>query len=360
MNIWSWVRQLEADLLEAGEERVAQLLCDLPHWVNELEHGQVDAALPELLACARQTDNTWLEVFVRHWQLQSRVLQRLEARRWMSEAVDLLERAHREDAAGCPQSQCAVQDLAWCYGLVDGPGYAPERISVSDEALARVDAGWSCYVCIMNQKAWALLDLDRGDEALAVMREHMQAVRRHGDGDPRYGETICFLVEALLATGRLDEALGQLGGPLSGGLFYVTEGASLRASVLAELGRVEEALEALPPFAEVAGEARHWRLWWAAAFRLLEKGGLANDDALGADLAGCAARLAELGVLRLAFDLEARGAVLARARGSREAARAHLARARDLLPSLASAASARERLRELEEQLETPARAPAR
>ncbi len=51
----------------------------------------MDATYPEALALAREARNPWLEVFVRHWNLQSRVLHRHEVADWMSEAVSLLQ-----------------------------------------------------------------------------------------------------------------------------------------------------------------------------------------------------------------------------------------------------------------------------
>jgi hypothetical protein len=57
----------------------------------------------------------------------------------LGEAVALFERAHREDTLECPQSICVTQDLAACYGNIDGPGWVPERIEVCDETLGRID-----------------------------------------------------------------------------------------------------------------------------------------------------------------------------------------------------------------------------
>ncbi|REM95695.1 hypothetical protein DSI35_28675, partial [Mycobacterium tuberculosis] len=70
----------------------------------------------------------------------------------------------------CPQSICVTQDLAACYGNIDGPGWVPERIEVCDETLGRIDPSWACFQCLSCEKADALLDDGRGQDALDYLQ----------------------------------------------------------------------------------------------------------------------------------------------------------------------------------------------
>src|SRR5690348_12628524 len=136
MDIWEWVERARQEAEDAGNLRLATLIERIPYYVTDDEHAQLDAVFPEALALAREAKNPWLEVFFRHWNLQSRILHRVQVSEWIGEAVHLLEFAHREETKGCPQSVCATQDLANCYGHMDGPGYVPERLAVAAETLA--------------------------------------------------------------------------------------------------------------------------------------------------------------------------------------------------------------------------------
>lgn len=69
-----------------------------------------------------------------------------------------------------------TQDLASCYANVDGPGWVEERIEVCDETLARIDPTWACFHCLSNEKAEALLDDGRGEDALAFLAEQEKKI----------------------------------------------------------------------------------------------------------------------------------------------------------------------------------------
>ena len=126
--IWDWVGEAKRALVESGRERLAHLMGEMPRYTCDEKHAQLDAIYPEALALARASKNPWIEVFVRHWNLQSRILRRHQVGDWMGEAVSLIEFANRPETRDCPQSICTTQDLVNCYGNIDGPGYAEERV----------------------------------------------------------------------------------------------------------------------------------------------------------------------------------------------------------------------------------------
>src|SRR5690606_23689187 len=142
MDIWQWVHDIDPELRRGGHARLAELIKRLPSATVDEQHERVDALAPEALSLARAAGLPWVEEFVLHWHLQSRVLHRSHGDMALGEAVALVEYAHSEPARGCPQAVCTVQDLAACYSQVDGPGYGPERAAVARETLARIDPTW--------------------------------------------------------------------------------------------------------------------------------------------------------------------------------------------------------------------------
>ncbi|OZG73104.1 hypothetical protein BTA51_11445 [Hahella sp. CCB-MM4] len=166
MNIWQWVYDLEDELHESGNSRLATLVEQVPHYAANNDFEKLKLVYPEALALARQYNYPWLEIFFRHWYLQNQVIIRKNTKGLLSEAVDLLEFSHRQDNKDCPQRICTVQDLAVCYQNTDGPGYAEERIEVSLETLSQIDSSWPCYTCIYSEYIDALIDKGDLDQAL--------------------------------------------------------------------------------------------------------------------------------------------------------------------------------------------------
>jgi hypothetical protein len=112
MNIWAWVEATQEELRKNGRARLADLMDLVPHYMSDNLHEQLDSVMPEALALAREAKNPWVEVFLRHWNMQSRILQRYQVRDFLSECVNLIDFANREDTKECPQSVCTTQDLA--------------------------------------------------------------------------------------------------------------------------------------------------------------------------------------------------------------------------------------------------------
>ena len=102
MDIWRWLTEAQRGLMRRGHVRLARALDELPSLVVDEEHDAVDALVAEALPLARAADNPWLEVFVRHWALQSRVLHRYEAREHIA--------ALREEVAQTVSSDAEIDD----------------------------------------------------------------------------------------------------------------------------------------------------------------------------------------------------------------------------------------------------------
>ena len=187
MDIWRWVEATKRSLRKSGHTRLATLVEDLPNLVCNDQHGRVEAVVPEAVALAKAAREPWVEVFVRHWALQSRVLHRWEAQGHLPEAVALLEFANRDETRQCPQSVCVTQDLAACYACTDGPRYVKERLAVASETLSRIDPSWPCFQCITDEYASALQDDERHEEALAFLQAQTdRAVQAGADDVPRF------------------------------------------------------------------------------------------------------------------------------------------------------------------------------
>ncbi|MEV7772775.1 hypothetical protein [Kitasatospora sp. NPDC086791] len=325
-DIWSWVRDTHQQLAEAGHHRLADAIVELPEHATEGRNDQLDALYPEALAAARSLGLPWVEVYLRHWRMQNLLNKRQQGEAVMPEAIDLLDFAHREETAGCPQSVCVVQDFAICHARVDGPGYVAERLDVVGETLARIEPGRACYDCLSREYSDALEDDGRAAEALdhldtaanrmlaagqrISLRFHQaRAGTLHLLG--RYEEVLELLDTAERAEQaqghRLDERDQRWG-------------AMLRARALAALGRTEEALALLPDRAEAELHADLRPAWTQTVELLVAAGAWENDAELGAVLAGWAGYLDTAGAHRPCVDLLLAAGRLALARGARTVA----------------------------------------
>lgn len=241
MEMFKWVDDAVSVLMENGEHRLARIMDDLPSVVLDGASDEVERLADEGLSLARSVENKWIEVYLRHWRLQSRVLHQLDASRdTLKEAVGLVDFASREDTRDCPQSVCTTQDLAACYGCIDGPGYVEERIAAADETLARISPKWPCFRCISGEKLGALLDGRRFEEACALGASQ----RKAGNA----GDELLAYCCALLAMSKPTEALAtaEAFDAAGHGVSGVTHKRVLRTLCLIRLERYEEAAQALP------------------------------------------------------------------------------------------------------------------
>lgn len=338
MDIWNWVEKLQGDLRQAGQAQNAHLLNRLADDVSELQIDRVDALLPEARALGKALDNPWVDVYVGHWALRNRVGNRVEGESALGEAVALFERAHREDTLECPQSICVTQDLAACYGNIDGPGWVPERVEVCDETLARIDPSWACFQCLSCEKADALLDDDRGQEALDYLQAQADAIEACGkevfDSFPE------MQIKILLGLGRAEEALALIekreaeviaSGEYEPANCTVPRRLS-KAWALAQLGRDEEALQQMVPWSELT--PNYWRLWANTAAALCRRDPARNTWDLGTRFNTIIEHFARVGSHRLLIEVAALSLELALQRGARWVAQRQLGLARAHLPQL--------------------------
>lgn len=346
MDIWQWVHDLTPELRKAGQHRLADLIRRLPSETVDDHHDRVDALAPEALALARAASLPWVEVFVRHWHLQSRVLHRSQGDMALGEAVALVDFAHSEPARGCPQAVCTVQDLAACYAQVDGPGYAPERASVSRETLARIDPTWPCFTCISTEHAAALREQGDPQAALDFLDAQQRALAAAGLASDRYSllpERIWILIDL----GRHEEALTAVRDALANGRRDESQRRSRQidlARILARLGQFDEARRELPPVHEILPTPSHYEAFTDALSRLVDAGAAPNDPALGRLLQRFIARLLTQGAYRLPLVIAETAARLACQRGAPAVARLHLAAMERLLARLHRPCGAPERV----------------
>jgi tetratricopeptide (TPR) repeat protein len=330
MDIWEWIERAQAELYETGNERLAELIELVPEYVCDNEHELVDGLVPEAIALSRAAKNEWLELFFRHWNLQSRILHRHQVKDWLPEAVALIDFGNRESTRRCPQSICVTQDLANCYANADGPAYVEERLAVARETLARIDPTWPCFTCISSEYASALIDGGRAEEAVAFLRCQIALLRQAGFDEDFRGT----MVEALIRCGRYEEALEINAGAESPaqGDAYEESKAIDEARILARLGRLDEARAILPELERVLRTHSSYFGWADAAYLLARAGVVGNDGRLDSQLAALSEELRMNGVARQAFEIAVLRAKLAHERGADPADA--LAAARAIVPDL--------------------------
>jgi hypothetical protein len=325
LNIWAWVHEIKRRLErgDARELRLAELMNELPSAAVDEAHERVDSMVPEAVALARELDEPWAEVFVRHWSLQSRVLHRRRAGDELREAVSLLDFANGPRTSGCPQSVCAVQDLAVCYAIRDGPGYVNERLAVARETLARIDPGWACFDCISGEYFSALIDDQRPAEALAFIEAQIASAAEHGEFDVGFNTTL-NRARALAVLGRAPEALALLDGIRDVSRFGRSRTMTFRQariSVLLVLGRVDEALALHPPLSAILATGGHLRDWVENLVALVDVGAVSNTPRVGRELLAVQQRLLEHDAIWDTARTALLGARLAVQREAREVAR---------------------------------------
>jgi tetratricopeptide (TPR) repeat protein len=313
MNVWDWVVETARELDANGHERLAGQLFQLPFDASEVRTERVDAAVPEIIAQAGALQLPWLEVFARHWRLQARA----DGARAIPEAVDLFERAHREDTRACPQSVCTTQDLARAYGRTDGPGYAAERVAVTREILAGIDPSWACFTCLTDELSDALAD--GGDPAAAVAAVESAIAATEAAGEEVGPPFRRSLARRLVDAGRPAEALAILEPLGEDDIDDLQRRIAHRitlADALTLVGRFSEAREVRPAADDIERSRRQHLRWAQVTARLVDAGEVPNDATLGVTLHRFLGHLVEVGSYRCAFDLAGLHAGLALARGA--------------------------------------------
>ena len=325
-DVWAWVHDTHRELVEGGHHRLADAVAEISgHAVNGRPE-EVDAIYPEAVAAARSLGLPWVEVYLRHWRLQSLLNERQQGAKALPEATSLLEFAHREETKSCPQSVCVVQDFCIAHARIDGPAYVDERIAILDQTLAGVEPERNCFDCLAREYSDALADAGRDSEALAYITD-AEAKHRAAGGDP----SLYMHLERARLLAKLNrerEALDLLerseaarrSGPY--GLDEDDErGLALqRADLYARLG---DAVQAAAHLCDIEEPARHPDLreqWTGVVERLVGLGAYANDYGLGGAITAWAAYLDEVGTHRGCLDMALTGGRLAVARGARTVA----------------------------------------
>lgn len=325
-DIWAWVHQTHADLVEAGHYRLAEAIAEISGHAVDGRPDELDAIFPEALAGARALNLPWVEVYLRHWRLQSLVSERQQGVKALAEATSLLEFAHREETRECPQSVCVVQDFCICHARIDGPGYVRERLAILDETLPRIEPARNCFDCLTREYCAALDDDGRKEDALAHLLAG-EAKHRAAGGDPSLSMHL-----------KHADLLGELGRPAEGlAVLDKAEAAQSkkrhglddddkrslamqRAELHARLGDTEAALTQLLDIAEPQAHA-DLRLQWATTVEILVGlDAFPNSTAVGRAMNTWVAYLDEVGAHRRCLDLLVIAGRLAVGRGSRAVA----------------------------------------
>lgn len=264
MDIWDWVQDVVWDLYDEGQERLANLVAEMPSAVVDMRPEDVHAISTEALGLLDKNKYPWLEIYFRHWRLQYEVLNQMNARDYMQEAIELLEVAHQPQNKNCPQSICVVQDITNCYGLKDGLGYVEERLAITQEGLEKIDFSWACFNCIGSEYLDTLIDAGRADEALVQIKqwkaESLTAPNASMSGDELFQRT---MIRCYIALEQYEDAIliGKNAKSVGGGERFVQETRLLLANAYLGNGQIEEALEQSVSFEIVAKTPDDYILW---------------------------------------------------------------------------------------------------
>lgn len=332
MDIWEWVAETQEDLRAAGHERLAFIVEQLPELICNGHDAQAEALVPEGLALARNLDHPWLEVYLRHWLAQSRVVRRHDVTNGLEELIQLLDFSHGERTAACPQSVCVTQDVCVAYGAIDGPGYAEERLAASAEALDRIDVTWPCFHCISTEHAEALLDAGRYQEAERYCRMQLEKAASAGADTPWYVKW--NLADALSLQGRHDEALALLQSESNReqGEEHRELHALHYARELAVAGKPDEAMAMQPAPASL--QPSQYVLWMRGELAICQHLSERNNFSLGQTLRTFFTTLRNHGALYGHAQIGVAAARLALARGSTVIAMMYLDEIEAVVPRL--------------------------
>lgn len=351
MNIWQWVHEKTWDLEEKGEDRLAEIIHLIPSYTVDDHHDKVDELFAEGVALARGQGEKWVELFLRHWHLQSQILKRNNAL-MLQEAVELLDFAHQEDNKQCPQRICVVQDLASCYAIKDGPGFVEERLQVALETLNEIDGSWPCYECVASEYNDALLDAEKYEEVLEACRWQAEETEKHGE-KPGTGMALSKS-RALLHLGRYDEALKLISNVVNeqSGEGFERRRALMVSLIHALCGRFEESIACCPPFDEVLASPSYYLDWIRIQTLLAAAGKVSANDPLFLRFHLLARNLINNGAIRPAILLLEKLAEAAFTANAALSAKIAVNKMAELVPQLNKDLGASETLARLQQRYE--------
>ncbi|GAA4046510.1 tetratricopeptide repeat protein [Nonomuraea soli] len=282
VDIWSWVGQIQQQLSEAGQAPLAMALGDLPAQAYQGRYAQLDVVAPAIAQQAEAMGQPWLEFYARYWHLIGRIGDRAQGAVAIGDAEQLVAFAEREDVRDCPAAPAALEALVVTLANADAPGYADERLAKLTPALD-VAPESIAYSGIVTQYVAALIDAGRADEAVAYAESAVERLR--GAGREASWELGAESARALLAAGRADAALDALQAAAE---FQADDPVAKehrdgvrRALILAELGRIEESVAALPDLDVVGEHPRVFVEWSQAVAKLASSAQITNTWQLG-------------------------------------------------------------------------------
>jgi tetratricopeptide (TPR) repeat protein len=361
VDIWAWVAGTQRELHEGGNAGLAMALGDVPAQALEGRYGQLDVVAPAVAQHAEALGQPWLELFVRYWHLIGRVGDRANGAVALGDAEELAEFAKRDDVRDCPAAPAAVEALAITQANTDGPGFAEARLAALGAALDGVGPDSLAFSGLTTQYVAALRDAGRPAEAVAYAEAAVDRLAKAGR--EASWELGAESARALLAAGRPDDALTALQAatgfkpddPVAKG----RREALLTSLTLGTLGRVEEAVEALPDLDVVGDHPREWVEWTRTVSLLSGGGAISNTWQLGRILRQWIIYFETMGGHRARFELALAAGHLAVARQGIWQARLLAAQAEAALADLNGTDGLPERIAELRAAADEAAELPA-
>lgn len=337
-DLWSWFDNLLDTMRQNGEGDIArrtdQYLMDC--YEGRLEKGE--AAYPSLLLYARSKKNVWLEIFLRHWLLQLRYQKNYKMGESLNEALELLQLTKSEDAKGCPQSICAVQDLARCYSARDETGSAEIVLQVASETFETLTRDIPCYKCVGAEKAYALRLCGRAEEAMDLINEVYYGSGGMRKNDPNKGEhfykhTIKVFYNAYYELDDHEEVLRLYNDYMNSRHAQEPYNATVALSHI-QLGEFQKAAEILEPFDFALKQKKFSSQWGEAIEKLVRQGTIDNTTAQTEQLRQAASIHEKNGMWRTAFNLYHNAAQIALLRNAYDIASLCLQDMERALPEL--------------------------
>ncbi|MEU8248512.1 tetratricopeptide repeat protein [Nonomuraea sp. NPDC048916] len=283
VDIWAWVGETQQQLSEAGNVGLAMALGDLPAQAYEGRFPQLDVMAPAIAQQAEALELPWLEFYARYWHLLGRVGDRAQGAVAIGDAEQLLAFAQREGVRDCPSTPAAVEALAIAWANADGPGYATERLETLGAVIDELQPADPAYTGLVTQYVAALVDAGKAAEAVSYAEAAVERLR--AAGRQASWELGAESARALLAAGRAEDALAAL---QAAGDFQADDPVAKarrdgvrRALILATLGRIAEAVDALPDLDVVGEHPRSWVEWSQAVGKLAGSTQITNTWQLG-------------------------------------------------------------------------------
>ncbi|WP_433511127.1 tetratricopeptide repeat protein [Nonomuraea sp. CA-143628] len=305
VDIWAWVGETQQQLSEAGNVGLAMALGDLPAQAYEGRYPQLDVMAPAIAQQAEALELPWLEFYARYWHLLGRVGDRAQGAVAIGDAEHLLSFAQREEVRDCPATPAAVEALALAWANADGPGYASERLETLDAVIQDLEPANPAYTGLVTQYVAALIDAGRAGEAVTYAETAVERLRA-ADREASW-ELGAESARALLAAGRGEDALAALQAAAD---FQADDPVSKerndgvrRALILATLGRIAEAVDALPDLDVVGEHPRSWVEWAHAVAKLAGSSQITNTWQLGRVLRQWIDYYGMMGGYRARFEL---------------------------------------------------------